>query len=196
MKKTSFLLFVLSLFASALSLAGTPILSRPIPQNAAPLGMEIDFAKELDVLHQYPGLGLVRVAPPDASTLCDGDLYVITHKEALGRYGIDNVSSALLCFNPQRILTLVEFIMPSDINGMFKKLKNKYPDIVSNKIDSFMNSGSAVLRKGNSSVIITENAQDPFSMILLYSDIGNMIKKGKSIEAKEKAHSANEMNNL
>ena len=122
-------------------------LSQASGQNAAPFGMELGVAT----------LAQVRQEIGDSSPLEDEGINKYTEGKMVstdGRgLGVEGVQSVLFIFDKSEVLAGVIVTMPKDPVRIFKMLSNKYK-VVSNKIDSFMNFGSARLEKGASVVEI------------------------------------------
>ena len=122
-------------------------LSQASGQNAAPFGMELGVVT----------LAQVRQEIGDSSPLEDEGTNKYTEGKMVstdGRVlGVEGVQSVLFIFDKSEVLAGVIVTMPKDPVRIFKMLSTKYK-VVSNKIDSFMNFGSARLEKGASVVEI------------------------------------------
>ncbi|HEU5075607.1 MAG TPA: hypothetical protein VFU02_15550 [Polyangiaceae bacterium] len=136
--------------------AGEARLQREQPINAAPLGLEIGYANLAGARAQ-----LASLEAAGTNEYTRGPMY--RSSESLG---IDGLRQVLLIFAPDESLQAVAMTFAKDPKGAFPLLAQKYR-VVENRIDGFMNRGTARLEKGESWIRI-DAPHLSFEMEILY----------------------------
>lgn len=137
-----------------------PRISRDPALNAAPLGVEVGYATLKGVKDK---LGTLTKFEEQGTSEYSGGLVLSSNGEGLG---IDGLTKLVLLFDKSDVLAGVIMTLPKDPRGIYGKLSGKYKS-VENRIDEFMNKGSARLEKGDSWVEI-EAPHLSFTMDVLY----------------------------
>ena len=116
-------------------------------QNASPLGLEIGMANLAQVQKQIGSQ--TRLNPTGTNKYSGGKMY-----EADGSgLNVDGVKSVTLIFDQSDLLVGVLVSMPKDPKSLVKNFSGKYK-LVNNKVDSFMNYGTAQFTKGDTVIDI------------------------------------------
>lgn len=124
-----------------------PVVIRDQAQNAAPLGVEIGYANLKGVKEK---LGSVATLKDQGVNEYSGGPMLVSDGAGLG---VEGLSQLVLIFDKTNILTGVVMTLPKDPKNIFSQLSAKYKP-VDNRIDNFMNYGSARLQKGDSLIEI------------------------------------------
>lgn len=115
--------------------------------NAAPLGFELGVAKFNEV--QSVLSPQTKVSDAGLNKYTEGKMLVA----APAGLGIEGLREINFIFDKSDVLSGVVMTMQKDPKGLVRMLSKKYK-LVSNKIDNFMNYGSARFEKGDSIIEI------------------------------------------
>lgn len=116
-------------------------------QNASPLGLEVGVTTLAQVQKQIGGQ--VRLQSMGTNKYSGGKML-----EADGAgLNVDGVKNATFIFDTSDVLVGVLVTMPKDPKSLVNTFSGKYK-LVSNKVDSFMNYGSAQFSKGDTVIDI------------------------------------------
>lgn len=166
--------------------SGNP--SRPHPQNAAPLGLEVGYATMAAVKEKIGAVARLNDAGTNQYTngpmlQCDGNALEI-----------EGLNSILFIFDSNRILAGVIMTMQKNVKETYATLSKKYKP-VQNKIDNFMGYGYARLMKGDSFVEI-DAPHLSFEMEVRYLTkrlMADFNRQSASDEAKKKQKKADQL---
>lgn len=165
-----------------------PLVSREPALNAAPLGVEIGYANIQGVKNKVGSVA--QLEDKGTNPYSKGKEMVVTQ----GGLGIDGLKSASFIFDENGVLAGVVMIVPKDPKGMYELLSPKY-EKVENNIDSFMNNGRAILRKGES--IIEINAPHmAFEMEVRYISNALVASYNKTVADQKEKEKQNKKNNF
>lgn len=126
---------------------GQPAVSRAEPLNAAPLGVEVGYANLEGVKAKFSGITKLE---NDGINKYSGGPMLSSNGDGVG---LDGLSNLTFIFGKDNVLAAVLMILPKNPTDVFAKLSGKY-QVVDNKIDQFMNYGTAKLEKGETVVVI------------------------------------------
>lgn len=137
-----------------------PIVSRVEPVNAAPLGVEVGYANLEGVRAKFSGITKLQ---DDGINQYSGGPMFTSNGDGVG---LDGLTNLVFIFDQNNILSAVLMTLPKNPIDVFAKLSGKYK-VVENRIDKFMNYGSAKLEKGETTIVI-EAAHLSFKMSVNY----------------------------
>ena len=137
-----------------------PATSRGEPQNVAPLGVEVGYANLEGVKAKFAPLTKLENS---GINLYSGGPMLVSNGEGVG---LDGLTELLFIFDKDDVLSAVMMTLPKNPTDVFGKLAGKY-QVVENRIDKFMNYGTAKLAKGDTIVKI-EAAHLSFEMSVTY----------------------------
>lgn len=174
----------LSLTSSAIAATS----SRPQPQNAAPLGLELGYATLTSVKEKIGGVA--RLEDAGTNEYSNGPMLKSDGKGL----DVDGLSSALFVFDSNQILVGVVMTLPKSAKETYATLAKKYKP-VEKKIDNFMNYGYARLSKGDSFIEV-DAPHLSFEMEVRYLTkklMADFKQKSVSNETKKKQKKANQL---
>ena len=174
---------VVTLFAALMAFS-----ARSFAANAAPFGLEIGVAT-IDQVKKEVG-SKNRLEKTGTNKFSQGAMYS-TDGSGLD---IDGLQSALFIFDPSNVLVGVVIKMNKDPKSMAKTFSTKY-QVVSNRIDNFMNYGYARFQKGDSFIEI-DAAHLSFDMEVRYVTKGLMAKFNQTSDDEETAKKQKKANAL
>ncbi len=147
-----------AIVTGAMLLAAPTFAHATAPTNAAPLGLEIGKATTADV---------ARLAPKPERTgtnrYSGGAQWRTDGSEA----GLEGLKRVDYLFDRSNVLVAVEMTFSKNPKGMMKLFSGKYK-LVSNKVDDFMNYGSARYEKGDTYIDINAPHMS-FDMTVTYA---------------------------
>lgn len=149
-----------SVFAPAVACAMVLASTAHAAGNAAPFGVELGVATMEQVKTTLGPNVKSEDSGPNAYT--KGPMFDVDGTTL----DVEGVQKVRFVFDRSNVLAGVIVLMNKDPKGLYKTLSAKYKP-VSNKIDNFMNYGSARLEKGDS-VILIEAPHLDFSMEVDY----------------------------
>jgi hypothetical protein len=171
-------------FAATFTVAGSILLTlsagaAPATSgNAAPFGLEIGKATIADVKKLVPKHGDAGI-----NNYSHGPQWETNG----GEFDVEGLKHVTYIFDSSNVLVGVVLNFPKDPVGMMKTLTGKYK-LISSRIDTFMNNGSARYEKGDSYIDINAPHMS-FDMEVTYATktLMNAFNKTVSDEAARKA---------
>lgn len=116
-------------------------------QNAMPLGLEVGVATLSQVQKQIGPQ--TRLKPTGTNKYSGGKMFEADG----GGLNVDGVKNVTFIFDPSDVLVGVLVTMPKDPKSLVATFSGKYK-LVSNRVDSFMNNGTAQFTKGDTVIDI------------------------------------------
>jgi hypothetical protein len=151
------------ILTAMMTVAMQPVAFAATPGNAAPLGLELGKSTSADVASMAP-----KHEDAGMNAYSKGPQWNTDGTEA----GVDGVKGISYLFDRSNVLVGVIVRFPKDPKGMMKILSAKYR-LVSNKVDTFMNYGTARYQKGDSYIDI-HAPHLSFDMTVTYTTKGLM----------------------